>query len=115
MKSIFKFYIFKLVVLSITMIFISFGALGKDVIYKCDDLYFKVENLQGGKKLFVWQNGQWKKKCTVGVELPDSFICIGGDWNKVVEKYVFDELTKQFELFFDDGSSSKFNCSIFKK
>ena len=49
MKSIFKLYIFKLVILSLTMIFISFGANAKsNKFFKerdCDYLFYETSDL----------------------------------------------------------------------
>ena len=57
MKGIFKLYIFKIVILSLTMIFISFGAFSEETIYDCYEdkgiLLFKVEvPARGNKKIY---------------------------------------------------------------
>ena len=98
MKSIFKLYIFKLVILSLAIIFISFGANANETIYKCeskwknDSIWIKVELHEGIKWLSVRQSGKWYTKC-LGDPSADFFKC---ESQHVKGTYFeFDEFTKE--------------------
>jgi len=110
----------KLLILSLTMIFISFGAVAKDTIYKCETQWFKVENeytnflLEGKKvrRLLFRADGEWYIGCTAELGT-DSFKC-KADHTRRMEYFVLDELTKQYSYKDDLLGMRTFPCEIIK-
>ena len=104
----------RILITTLTMMFISFGAVAKDTIYKCaKDTYFKVENpLIGKRKLFNRRNGEWVKVCNhEGSKITkDSFRCASR--NKKGNFVLLDEFLKELIFINLNEENTKFSCVI---
>ena len=124
MKSIFKLYMFKLVILSLTMIFISFGAFSEETIYDCYEdkgiLLFKVEvPARGNKKIYEKMDGIWKQMCTQksSVIKDIGFKCfyLGNDRDRRgggLDYFIFDQQFRTVTIHNDEGDKVGFNCKV---
>lgn len=104
----------KLLIITLTIISINFGANAKEVIYNCEGMYFKVENpLIGKRKLYMRKEGEWILGCLDGKVFPDSFRCNGN--NDENEFIIFDEFLKKVTVHEKNKIDSVFKCKILDK
>ena len=86
----------KLLLTTLTMIFISFGAFAKETLYSCvnDEWQFKVEDpIFGIRKLFYRRDGIWERTCSseeVDTVNDTSFKCRGSTFIGY-KYYILDE------------------------
>ena len=99
----------KLLITTLSIIFISFGANAKEIIYKCgfdNKVFLKVENpLIGKRKLFHRKEGAWKRICMRDGAIinSDSFKCMYKQTSKY--KYaILDEVMNQFIIYPKKGN-----------
>jgi hypothetical protein len=112
--------IMKLLITTLTMIFISFGANAKEIVYKCgfdNKVFYKVENpLIGKRKIFHRKEGAWKRVCTLDGAIInfDSFKCMFKKTSKY--KYaIFDEVMNQYIVHTKNGNKIVYPCTIEEK
>ena len=101
----------KLLITTLTMIFISFGANAKNYKWQCQDILFKVEDpVFGKKKLYARREGKWRELCiNKGSQITnDSFNCIVD--NEQVRSFILDEETKIVTIALLNGKMEKHRC-----
>ena len=103
----------KLLITTLTMIFISFGAVSKTIKYVCAHDYVKTETpLFGERKLYLREDGKWVRICKSGEISNDSFKCPVKD--KSDKFAIFDEVIKQLILYKHNGEKKITHCEIIK-
>ena len=109
----------KLLITTLTLIFLSFEAFAKETIYNCTRASWKMkveDPLFGKRKLFTRVDGGWNQICEekTTVISDDGFKCFYGEKNKELDYFVLDEKFKILTVYKKNGSSSEYNCYIQK-
>jgi len=102
----------KLLITTLTMIFISFGASAKETIYKCGHEWFKVYENKVKRTLAYRADGNWYLGCFAELGT-DSFKC-KADHTAGMEYFLLDELIKQYSYKDDLLGVRTFNCEVIK-
>jgi len=109
----------KLLITTLTLIFLSFEVFAKETIYNCTLANWKMKvetSLFSKKKIYIRDEGLWNQLCTRKNDIisKDSFKCFYGEKNKELDYYVLDEKFKILTVHKKNGSSSEYNCYIKK-
>ena len=105
----------KLLITTLTFIFITSMANAKDTIYDCIELKWilKVEEpLIGKKKLLIREEGSWIQMCNNDndIVLKDSFKCFNQDKNDNDNFFVLDEAFDKLIVYKKDGGQKQYSC-----
>ena len=107
----------KLLIIVLTMIFISFKSFAKETVYDCmlANWKMKVEDpLFGKRKLFSRVDGGWNQICKEKTTIisDDGFKCFYGEKNKLLDYFVLDEKFKTLTVYNKKGKSREYNCYV---
>ena len=101
----------RLLIITLTMVFISFGSVAKDYKWKCSGILYKVEDpFFGKKKLYFRIEGNWSELCRKkGSQITnDSFNCIAD--NDKFKSFILDEETETLKILLNNGKKKIFGC-----